>query len=162
MRKRFFYYLAAVCVCTLMFICCATHHHTAYYDFKTKLIGTEMDGSYTVTAWGRARTALDAFQQAQKQAVYDIVFTGVEPQTSNLTRQLPLLLEVNAKDKYQDYFNNFFMDKGEYVEYCSAIDKKFGSTEYYRSDKQVVCKTTVRVYRSKLKNKLIQDNIIKN
>ena len=162
MVKRFFYYLAAICVCSLMFSGCVTYHHAAYYDFKTKLIGTELDGSYTVTAWGRARTALDAYNQAQKQAVYDVVFNGVEPQTSNLTRQLPLLIEVNAKDKYQDYFERFFTDKGEYTEYCSMKDKKWDSSEFYRSDKQVVCKTTVIVYRSKLKNKLIQDKIIKN
>ena len=162
MVKRFLYYLAAICVCSLMFSGCVTYHHTAYYDFKTKLIGSEMDGSCTVTAWGRARNALDAYKQAQKQAVYDIVFTGVEPQTSNLTRQLPLLIEVNAKDKYQDYFENFFIDEGEYSEYCSMKDKRWRSSDFYRSDNQVVCKTTVIVYRSKLKSKLIKDRIIKN
>lgn len=162
MVKRFFYLAAIVCVCSLFFSGCITYHHTAYYDFKTKLIGTELDGSYTVTAWGRARHGLDAYNQAKKQAVYDILFTGVEPQTSNLTRQQPLLLEVNAKTKYQDYFDNFFKDNGEYLKYCSMNDKRWRSSDFYRSDRQVVCKATVLVYRSKLKRKLIEDNIIKN
>ena len=162
MSKRIFLYLAVIVACTLSFSSCVTYHHTAYYDFKTRLIGTELDGSYTVTSWGRARHALDAYNQAKKQAVYDILFTGVEPQTTNLTRQLPLLMEVNAKEKYQEYFENFFKDHGEYLNYCSMKDKRWQSSDFYKNDRQVVCKTTVMVYRSKLKSKLIEDNIIKN
>ena len=146
--------------CSIMASSCCTYKHTAYYDHKTRLIGTELDGSYTVVAWGRARNAVDAFRQAQKQAVYDVIFNGVEAQTTNLHNILPIMLEVNAKDKYQDYFNAFFADKGEYTKYCSKKDRHWWTSEFYKSDRQAVCKTTVMVYRSELKEKLIKDKII--
>ena len=155
------YFFVIICTCALIFSSCCTYKQIAYYDFKTKVLGTELDGSYTVVAWGRARHALDAYYQAQKQAVYDIVFNGVYAQTANLPNLQPLLLEVNAKDKYQEYFNEFFSDNGEYKNYCSMRDKRWFSSDFYKSDRQAVCKTTVIVYRSKLKEKLIKDNIIK-
>lgn len=159
MTRRLYLYVL-IAACAIMLSSCGTHKHTAYYDHKTKLIGTELDGSYTVVAWGRARNAVDAFHQAQKQAVYDVIFNGAEAQTTNLRNILPMLLEVNAKDKYQDYFNAFFADKGEYTKYCSKKDRRWWTSEFYRSDRQTVCKTTVVVYSSKLKEKLIQDKII--
>ena len=154
-------FLMAICAMLLLFSGCSKKNALSYYDFKTKLIGTELDGSYTFTAWGRARHAVDAYNQAQKQAVYDVLFTGAEPQSSNLRRLQPLLLEVNARDKYQDYFDAFFADNGPYKEYCSMKDKRVESSEFYKNKRQAVCKATVMVYRSKLRSKLIQDNILK-
>lgn len=139
---------------------CSIHKMVAYQDAKTKLIGTELDGTYTVCAWGRARHTLDAYHQAQKQAVYDVVFNRIEAQTSNLRTLQPLLLEVNAKDKYTDYFDAFFADGGEYQKYCSMRDKRWFSSEFYRSDRQAVCKATVCVDRAGLRKRLIEDKIL--
>ena len=161
MTKHKFLLFIVICTCSFLFGGCVSYHQLSYYDLETKLIGTELDGSYTVTAYGRARTAIDAYHQAQKQAVYDIVFKGASAQTSNLRTIQPVLLEVNAKDKYQSYFDSFFSDNGEYKKYCSMKDKKWQSSDFYRNNRQVVCRTTVIVYRSKLCEKLKQDNIIK-
>src|SRR5574344_194746 len=107
-----------VCVCALLALAsCGAKKSQAYYDYKTQYIATELDGSYTVRSWGRARNAVDAYQQAHKQAVYDVIFTGLEPASSNLRPVKPLLLEVNARDKYADYFNTFFADGGAYTKF---------------------------------------------
>lgn len=147
------------------FFSCGTQKSQAYYDYESKVIGTELDGSYTIRAWGRARNAMDAYTEARKQAVYDVIFnqiqfaTGTAPTTSGVLR--PLLLEVNAKTKYEDYFNAFFARGGEFEKYCSMKEKRLFSTKYQKTDAQTQAQVTVCVYRSKLKEKLIQDNILK-
>ena len=149
---------------TILFAClfgCGPTKSESYYDYKTKCIGSELDGSYTLRSWGRARNEADAYVQAKKQAVYDVVFNGADAASSGQSNLRPLLLEVNAKTKYTEYFDKFFRDGGEYLQYCSPKEKRDFSTKYYRTNSQALCQTTVCVFRSKLKAKLIEDNILK-
>lgn len=143
------------------FISCGAKKSQAYYDYKTKCIGTELDGSYTLRSWGRARNAADAYVQAHKQAVYDVLFTGVEPASNGQSYLKPLIFEPNAREKYEDYFNAFFADGGEYKKFASIKEKRVLSSNYARTDVQSICETTVCVWRTKLRAKLIEDGIIK-
>ena len=154
---RFFFLLAV----TIIYVGCGPHQSEAYYDYKSKVIGSELDGSYTLRSWGRARNEADAYVKAKKQAVYDVVFNGADAASSGQSNLRPLLLEVNAKTKYTEYFDKFFRDGGEYLQYCSPKEKRDFSTKYYRTNSQALCQTTVCVFRSKLKAKLIEDNILK-
>lgn len=157
-------YLLAI-VAALLLTGCGSRRSQAYYDYKSKVIGTELDGSYTIRAWGRARNAADAYEQARKQAVYDVIFsdiqveTGTMPSSSGILK--PLLLEVNAKEKYETYFNAFFADGGEFEKYCSLKEKRVLSSNYAKTDAQTVAQVTVCVFRDQLKKKLIEDNILK-
>ena len=45
----------------------------AKYNYKTKCMGTEMDGTYTLEAWGKGRNYSDATEQAKKNAVSDVM-----------------------------------------------------------------------------------------
>ncbi len=137
---------------------CGTVKSTAFMDYHTQYIGSELDGSITVRSFGKARNALDSYEQAQKQAVYDIVFTEIHKKDGSTIK--PLLLEINAKEKYEDYFNAFFKDDGEYKNYCSMKEKRYLSSRWARTNAQSVCETTVCVYRNTLKEKLIKDGII--
>lgn len=141
---------------------CGSKRSEAYYDYKTKYVATELDGSYTVRSYGRGRNAPDALVQARKQAVYDIVFVGLEPSSKkNLESVKPLLLEVNAKEKYKDYFDVFFADNGPYEQFATVKERKWNTSKWARADGQSLCETTVCVYASKLKQKLIEDGILK-
>ena len=148
-----------------LFAGCGAHRSQAYYDYESKVIATELDGSYTIRAWGRARNAADAFVQAQKTAVYDVIFnqiqwaTGTASSTSGVLK--PLLLEVNAKQKYEEWANVFFADGGDYKKYCSLKEKRSLSTNYQKTDAQTQAQVTVCVFRKELKERLIQDNILK-
>ncbi len=145
-----------------LFSSCGAKKSQAYYDYKTQYIATERDGSYTVRSWGRGRNAVDALEEARKQAIYDVLFTGLQPSSSlNLSPVKPLLLEVNAKDKYADYFNAFFQDNGAYLEFCSVKERKWMTSKWTRAEGQSLCETTVCVFASKLKAKLQQDGILK-
>ena len=57
-------------------------------------------------------------KEVQKQAVYEVVFNGVTSASANIQSLKPLILTVNAKDKFADWSNVFFADGGEYLKYC--------------------------------------------
>lgn len=140
---------------------CGARKSEAYYNYESKIIGTELDGSYTIRAYGRARNAIDSYEQAKKQAARDVIFKGVQSANSNIKSLKPLLMEVNAEEKYETYFNAFFADGGEYTKFVSMKEKRALSTNWNRTDAQSTAQATVCVFRDKLKQKLIEDGILK-
>ncbi len=141
---------------------CGVHQTAAYTDTKTKCIGSELDGSYTLRVAGRARNAADAYEQAAKQAVYDMMFTYIDVQSGYHEKQIkPLLMEVNAVSKYESYTAKFLKDGGDYLKYVSRTEKRSLSSQYMKTNTQTVCITTVCVFREDLKQRLIADGIIK-
>ena len=73
----------------------------------------------------------------------------------------PLVTEVNALERYAYYINDFFRDGGEYLKYVSMEDKKTNSDMKTSNKTQISYSTTVRVLRSQLQQKLIEDKILK-
>ena len=94
---------------------------------ETECISKELDGSLTLRVTGSGRNRTDALEQAKKQAVYDVLFNGVIKGNTDYNMR-PIMTEVNARQRYQDYFDIFFMDRGEYSKYVSMEDKRFLST----------------------------------
>ncbi len=133
------------------------------YIYKTECLGVELDGSETVKAWGNGRNRSDAVEQAKKNAVRDIIFFGLV-EGKQECKQKPLVLEVNAQEKYEAYFNKFFADGGEYKNYISLRDERLldkMSRDRKKARGSVTNGYIVRVLRSELKEKLIADGIIK-
>lgn len=140
---------------------CGVSTSMSYYDQKPQILRTEYDGSYVIRSSGKDRNAKLAMEEAQKTAIYDVIFNGVASGSSTVTSLKPLLMEINAKEKYQDYFNAFFSENGEYRKYISTEDKRTASTNFRRNWQQVQCITTVTVNIPELKAKLKEDKIIK-
>lgn len=133
------------------------------YGYKTECMGVELDGSETVKAWGNGRNRSDAVEQAKKNAIRDIIFHGLV-EGKQECKQRALLLEVNAEEKYEDYFNKFFADGGEFKNYISLRDERIldkVSRDRKKGRGSVTNGFIVRVLRSELKAKLIADGILK-
>jgi len=133
------------------------------YNYKTSCVDVESDGSQTLLAWGKGRNRSDAVEQAKKNAVSDVLFSGIIDGNSACSKR-PLLAEVNAREKYEDYFNAFFSDGGEYKNFVSLRDERIGnklSRDRKKTSESVTNGLVVRVLRAELKAKLIADNIIK-
>lgn len=139
---------------------CGVTRSTSFYDHKPQLIRSEMDGSCVIRVSAKDRNAAKSMLEARKMAVYEVVFNGVPSATAAVNSLKPLILEVNAKDKYQGWFNNF-ISSGEYKKYISVEDKRVASTDFFRNQQRVQCVTNVTVYVPALKDKLREDNIIK-
>ena len=126
-------------------------------------MGVELDGSQTLKAWGNGRNRLDAVEQAKKNALRDVIFNGIR-EGKQECNQKPLIFEVNAQEKYEDYFNLFFTDGGEYKNYISLRDERIWdkiNRDRKKNAESVTNGLVLRVLRSDLKEKLIADKIIK-
>lgn len=151
--------IVAIAVAAFLLVSCNTTKSTAYMSYETQCLGVELDGSQTLLAWGEGKNKADAEEQAKKNAVRDVIFKGISVGKSDCTKP-PLINTPNAQQKYEDYFNVFFADGGEYKKYISMQDRKrkSGDTEHYQyGEKRSV---TVRVLRSALKKRLQNDGII--
>ena len=126
---------------------------------ETECISKAMDGSLTLRVWGTGRNRTAALEQAKKQAVYDVLFKGVTRGNTDYNMR-PIMTEVNARQRYQDYFDIFFMDRGEYRKYISMEDKRAGSTRVKRNFRDVSVGTTVRVLVPQLRARLKEDGLL--
>lgn len=154
--------IAFVAIGTLL-VGCAEKTVGSFYSYKTECMGVELDGSQTLKAWGNGRNRADAVEQAKKNAVRDVIFNGISDGKKECNTK-PLVFEVNAQQKYENYFNAFFADGGEYKNYVSLRDERIFdkiSRDGKRNSESVTHGLVVRVLRAELQQKLKQDGIIK-
>ena len=139
------------------------------YSQEIECLGTEMDGSITVKAFGKGKNRKDAVEQAKKNAVNEIIFKGLRSGKSDCG-SAPLLSTPNARVKYEDYFNSFFTDGGGYIAFATDEDERTGlKLTKGRSDysfkpftrENVTHNIVLRIKKSELKQKLRNDKIIK-
>lgn len=160
--RKYMILACALCLSTLLFSSCGTKKSSlgTFYSFETECVGTEYDGSLTLRAWGEGNSKKDAVEQAKKRAVRDVIFKGITRGVSDYNMR-PLVIESNAAEKYQDYFNRFFSDGGEYLHYVNMKDEKSNSKQMMENRLVYKYGITVRVLSSELKKKLQDDGIIK-
>lgn len=142
---------------------CRTINVGAMYNYEPICLNTESDGSLTLRVYGEGRNFWDAVRQAKKNAVEAVLFTGIGKGVSGYQSR-PLVPEVNAREKYQNYFNGFFSDGGEYSDYATRKDRRWFTTERIKTPEhslQVKYAVTIRVLVPELKHKLVSDGIIK-
>jgi hypothetical protein len=131
------------------------------YPKESECMGVEMDGSQTIKAWGFGKGMKDAVEQAKKNAVRDLLFKGVRNGKQECN-QKPLINEVNAQEKYEDYFNKFFADKGLYLTFVTMKDEadKIGAKDRKSATDGTQYGVVVTVLRAELKKQLIADKIL--
>lgn len=128
---------------------------------SVKCLRTELDGTLVLRVQSKGRNRPDSRQQVCKNAVYEVIFRGVKVDGSQ-TLSCPLIYEVNAEEKYQDFFNVFFADGGKYTEFTSFASKKDGSSKRRGEHTQIEREMTVTVNRPALLEYLKEQNIIQN
>ena len=96
-----------------------------------------------------------------KNAVWAVIFDGIRDGVNGCNTR-PLVTEVNAKERYEDYFNLFFSDKGDYRQYVSLKDTKKRSADRKKDKVGYNYEMTIRVLRAQLKARLKADNVIAN
>lgn len=151
-------------ILVMMLVCVmtASAQTKAVYDRSSiKCMGVELDGSQTLRVLGYGRNREDAKEQAMKNAVWAVVFDGIRDGVNGCNTR-PLVTEVNAKERYEDYFNLFFSDKGDYRQYVSLKDTKKRSVDRKKDKVGYNYEMTIRVLRAQLKARLKADNVIAN
>ena len=126
---------------------------------SVRCLGVELDGSETLRVQGYGRNRADAKEQAMKNAVWAVIFDGIREGVEGCNMR-PLVTEVNARERYEDYFNIFFADNGAYKEYVSLRDTKKRSGGREKDKVGYSYDLTIRVLRAQLKARLKADNVI--
>ena len=132
---------------------------SVYARNSIRCLGVELDGSQTLRVQGYGRNRSDAKEQAMKNAVWAVIFDGIRDGAEGCNMR-PLVTEVNAKERYEDYFNLFFADNGEYKKYVSLRDTKKRSGGRSKDKLGYAYDLTIRVLRPELKARLKADNVI--
>ena len=144
----------------MLFIGCGPKRSQAYYDAPSKVLSANYDGSYVIRVQVRARNAAIAFTDGQRKAVKEVIFSGVKAGSNGISDLKPLCFDKNAQEKYEDYWNVFFQDNGDWTQFASLKDKRLTTTRYQRDGRQMIETVTVTVMRAELKKKLQEDGII--
>lgn len=139
---------------------CSQPKLATYQKQEIECLGVEGDGSQTLRVTGTGRTKADAVEQAKKDAVYAVIFKGIRGGLQGCDAR-PLINELNARDKYAEYFDIFFMDRGAYSNYVSMEDRKLGSNDIQANKLFTNYRITVRVLRSELRVRLREDGLLK-
>lgn len=129
-------------------------------DFRVVCLNSDLDGTYTVRAWGKGKNKKEAIEQARKNAAREIIFKGITNGNPELQKR-PIVTEVNAEEKYENYFNRFFADNGEYKQYTSLCDEKQFSRRKSANSTIENWGIVVRVNYDGLREQFKQDNILK-
>jgi hypothetical protein len=133
----------------------------ANYDYNCRCLGVERDGSITVESYGKGRNKSDASEQAQKNAVWEVLFNGIKEGNGGCASD-PLLFSSDERTKNEDFFNAFFRDGGEYKKFVSLKDEKVknkisrNAKKGKESQQRMV---VVRVDRAGIKKHLIDNKI---
>lgn len=130
-----------------------------YARSSIKCMGVELDGSQTLRVQGYGRNRADAKEQAMKNAVWAVIFEGIRDGAEGCNTR-PLVTEVNAQERYEEYFNRFFADNGEYKNYVTLRDTKKRSGGRSKDKLGYAYELTIRVLRPQLKARLAEDNVI--
>lgn len=151
--------LLLILLSAFMFHNVGAQTQSVYAKTSIRCVGVELDGSQTLRVKGYGRNRSDAKEQAKKNAVWAVVFFGIRDGVDGCNMR-PLVNEVNAQERYEDYFNLFFSDNGEYKKYVSMRDTKKRSGAKVKDKLGYSYDLTVRVLRPQLKARLKSDNII--
>ena len=154
--------LPLIVISLIICSCSSRKGVSGYYSYQTSCLGTDFDGTQVLKAFGTGKTEIEAIENAKKTAINDVLFKGIRSGKEDC-RLRPLIIEVNANEKYEDYFNDFFKIEGQYLEF-TTISKKPILAKLFKGKKtrklDVAYEVIVKVYMSNLKQHLMRDQII--
>lgn len=132
---------------------------SGYYSYETECLSKNFSGSQTVKAWATGKNVREAKTRAYQEALRDIIFKGIRNGNPDCDL-IPLITEVNAREKYEVYFDHFFSKKGIYTKFISP-EKEGRLERNTRSNYKEAYAYIIEVDIPALKNQLKNDEIIR-
>lgn len=157
--------LAAIISAAGMISSCSPNRTTsvvsaaAYTTPETVVTDTEHDGSVTLRVWGKGSNKADAIEQAKKNAVYDVIFKDLRGAGGVTSKAL--VTEVNARERYANYFDPLFTDGGEYNKFVK--EEKANEASRLESKGTAIYNYGIlaTVNRSALRAQLVRDGVLR-
>lgn len=128
------------------------------YDYEVVFIRTGVAGTELFKVFSYGRNEKECIEAAKVNAIKAVLFKGIPG--SGLQR--PMITEAGAEEKYRDYFNQFFMSGGRYLNFVAlSSDGSIDSRDRLRVGKLVKIGFVVSVQKDNLRKELQDDKIIK-
>lgn len=128
---------------------------------EVTVINVPGDGSVVVRVTGSGRNRVLARKDAPKKAIRAIIFDGLNV-PGNETLSKPLVRQLGAEQKYEDFFYSFFAQNGPYKKfYTIGKDRKALSNNQKNHRVQNTNQVTLRIHRAELRDYLKENGIIK-
>lgn len=157
-----FKYLAMLAFAAVLLTGCrgqqSVSNSYSYMGFGTTLMNISPSGTITVQAWGTGPNKTVAIEEAKKNALNEVLFKGFP--TSNNYMADPLVYEVNARERYAEYFNRFFADGGEYAKFIKEASNTDNSRVEAKTNARDAYGVMLVVDRNALQRQLKQDGVI--
>lgn len=135
---------------------------TALTGAETYCLSNPGDGTVTLMAWGTGANRAEAIDNAIRQAVNQVLFKTTKTGPGAVGSAIyPLVTEVNARERYAYYFEPFFRPGGMYLTFASESTANKGSRTEAKSAGRQGDGIVVVVDRSALRQRLIDDGILK-
>lgn len=157
MKKNIFLYLFLVFT---SLGCSSQKAVTTIRELPPECLGIKHDGAQTLRVWGFGKDEDAAVEQARKNAIYAVLFNGITHGVNGCS-QRPIVTEVNARERYADYFDEFFSKNGAYQKFVSGADERLFGREERENSIGTQCIVVIRVYCSQLREQLREDGILK-
>lgn len=129
------------------------------YDYEVAFIRTGVAGTELFKVFAYGRNERECIEAAKVNAIKAVLFKGIPG--SGLQR--PMITEAGAEEKYKDYFNQFFMSGGRYLNFVAlSSDGSIDSRDRMKVGKLVKIGFVVSVQKDNLRKELQDDKIIKS
>ena len=129
------------------------------YEIRTVQVGS--DGTKFVKVWGTGGNIDKAMRQAAKNAVHACIFKGL-PASANANATPALFREGNLNPEQKKYFESFFKNKGDYLQFINiTTDKVPSGKDAIKVRWGYEVAVYVQVLFDNLRNKLEEDGMIK-
>ena len=158
MKRKLLYIV--LCTLVLSLASCGAKRSQAFYDQPSRVLSADFNGTYVVRTQVSSKDAVTAFYDAQRKVVKEIIFDGIQAANNGVSNLKPLCLDMNAQEKYEDYWNAFFSDGGPWKQFTNYSKRRVVTTRYERDGRQMIETGTVTVDRAGIKKKLQEDGII--
>jgi hypothetical protein len=118
-------------------------------------------GSYLIKVWSYSRNQSVAAEQAKKNAVHGVIFSGFAGM-NGVPRQPPLATSPNLENEKKEFFDPFFANGGRYMKYVSITnDGSIGAKDRLRVGKEYKIGVIVSVAKDELRKDLEDAGIIR-
>lgn len=154
--------LTAVAACLLAVGACRGNRNVAdsysTYQFATTCVNVSPSGILTVRSWGNGPNRASAIEEAKRRALSDLIFKGIQGAKGYSGNAL--VTEVNARERYAEYFDRFFAKGGEYSKFVKEASSSDNSRVRSKSDGRENYGVTLDIDRSALRSQLVSDGIL--
>ncbi len=131
---------------------------TENFRYELECAGNAVQGNYLVKVWSYSRKPAVAMEQCKKNAVHGVIFKGFTG-ANGCVSQRALASNPGVETEFEDYFDSFFSDGGEYLKYVQLTS---GSKEVIKLKREYKVGVTVTVQKDQLRKALEHAGVIKS